>query len=190
MYTAAEGVAAFLASHAKGARVYVIGTRALRVELRKKKMILTDQNPDYVVFGSGGVYGLKEINKAIEMIVNGAKFITANAEPAALTDRGIQAGSGALIAPIEKVTKSEAYVVGKPNHFMIRLVEEQLDIVPTESIMIGDSLDSDINVGMQAQMKTLLVLSGITSAEDLAKSAYQPDYVFPSVGKIRLNDLP
>ena len=56
--------------------------------------------------------------------------------------------------------------------------------------MIGDSLDTDMDLGTQAGMKTVLVLSGITSAADLKRSATKPDYVFANVGQIDFGKLP
>jgi NagD protein len=189
-YTAAQGIADFLVCHAKCPRVFLVGSNALKEELKGRGMVLTDRRPDFVVFTSGGPYGLKEINQAVQLILKGAKFITANAERNALSEKGVRAGSGALIGPIERATHSKAYVIGKPNHFMIRAVEARLKIDPLRSIMIGDNLDTDINAGMQAQMKTILVLSGITTIEALERSPYKPDYVVKKIGDIRLEELP
>jgi NagD protein len=128
--------------------------------------------------------------RSIELVAHGAKFITASDEKKSLTENGIKAGCGAIIAPIESATGCKAYVVGKPNHLMIRNVEREFGINPLETLMIGDSLDTDIDVGEQAQMTTVLVLSGITSREQLKHSAYEPDYVFENVGCIKLGELP
>jgi len=189
-YTAARAVAEFLACHAYRPRVFVIGSEALRTELKRQKAVLTDHTPDFVVFGSGGEYRLSLLDKAVKFVRAGAKLIAVNAEQKALTETGFRAGCGALLAPIEIATETKAYIVGKPNHFMIRAAERCLSLKPSETLMIGDSLDTDIDVGMQAQMKTILVLTGITSRKDVEQSSYRPDYIFESVGRIKLNKLP
>jgi NagD protein len=190
IHTSAQTMASFLRAHGKRPKVYMVGSRALHDALAGIGAQFTDRRPDYVVFASGGSYGIDEIDKAIELVAHGAKFITASDEKKSLTENGIKAGCGAIIAPIESATGCKAYVVGKPNHLMIRNVEREFGINPLETLMIGDSLDTDIDVGEQAQMTTVLVLSGITSREQLKHSAYEPDYVFENVGCIKLGELP
>lgn len=189
-YTSAQALASFLASQHPRARVYAIGSRALKDELKRGGARLVDRRADFVVACSGGAFGVEQIQKAVELIDAGARLITANREPNCPAERGTGPGCGAYIASIERATHREAYCVGKPNHLMIRAVEKRMNIRAQETIMIGDSLRTDIDVGLQAQMKTVLVLSGITTAEDLQRSPFQPHFVFPSVARIDLQRLP
>ncbi len=189
-YTSAQAIAAFLRLVSRHPRVYLVGSRALRNELKAGGAIFDDKNPEYVVVASGGRYGIKEIDKSIELISKGGRFITASREAASLTEKGIKAGCGALIAPIERATGHIAYAIGKPNHLMIRDVERLYGCDPKQTLMIGDNLDTDINLGRQADMKTVLVLSGITSRARAESSPYTPDYVFESVAEIDLRKLP
>ena len=73
---------------------------------------------------------------------------------------------------------------------MIRNLERLHDWNPKECLMIGDSLDTDMDLGTQAGMKTVLVLSGVTSRADLKRSAIKPDYIFANVGEIDFDKLP
>ncbi len=189
-HTSAQTIASFLHERTARPSVYLVGSRALHDEIESKGGRFTDRKPDYVVVATGGRYGVTEIDKAIELVAKGATFLTASKEKASLTEKGIKAGCGALIAPIEKATGCKAYVVGKPNHLMVRHVEREHGINPLETLMIGDSLDTDIDVGAQAQMTTVLVLSGMTSRAQLNRSPYEPDFVFENVGKINLDKLP
>jgi NagD protein len=189
-YTSGQATAEFIAQHARRPRVYWIGSQALGDELRKVGARFDDKRPEFVVVSRGGPYTLKQIDKAIELVSHGANLISTNHEPAGLTEYGIKAGSGGLVAPIERAVGFNAYVVGKPNHLMIRGTEDKYGIRPEESLMIGDSLHTDIDVGMQAQMKTVLVLTGHTTREILRRSPYKPDYVFKNVGEINLDKLP
>jgi NagD protein len=189
-YTSAQVIASFLRSHATKPSVYLIGSGALRQELKNIGARFTEKRPEYVIVASGGTYTLAQIDTAIELIMHGSKFVSASREMVGLTETGLKAGCGALIAPIENATHRLAYVVGKPNHLMIREAERKFGIDPLTSLMIGDNLETDIDVGIQAQMKTVLVLSGLTSRADLERSACQPDYVFESVAKLRLAGLP
>jgi len=189
-YTSAQGIAAFIQSNSRRPRVYVVGSPALRHELKRTGAVFDDKTPEYVVVASGGRYGTDEIDKSIELILKGGKFITASREPVSPSEKGPKSGCGALIAPIERATGRLAYAVGKPNHLMIRYLERLHDWNPKECLMIGDSLDTDMDLGTQAGMKTVLVLSGVTSRADLKRSAIKPDYVFANVGEIDFDKLP
>lgn len=189
-YTAAQAIAAFISSSSRRPHVYVVGSQALRNELSKKGAVFDETNPEYVVVASGGRYGIEEIDKSIELILKGARFITASAETTSPSEKGPKSGCGALIAPVERVTGRAAYALGKPNHLMIREVERLYGLTAKECLIIGDSLGTDIDLGVQAGMKTVLVLSGTTSAADVTCCAYKPDYLFANVGEIDLDKLP
>jgi NagD protein len=189
-YTGAQGIAAFIGSKSRQPRVYLIGSSALHKELQRIGAIFDDKHPDYVIVASGGPYGIDEIDKAIELILKGGKFITASHESTSPSEKGPTSGCGALIAPVERATGRLAYAIGKPNHWMLRDIERIYDWNSQASLMIGDSLSTDMELGTQAGMRTVLVLSGITSRADVKRSANQPDYVFESVREIHFGKLP
>jgi NagD protein len=189
-YTAAEAIGSFVVSRRPKPRVFVIGSRHLRAELLKRGAVLVDKRAHFVVATGGGSYGMRELDKAVELIQAGAKFLTANNEPASPGSKRKGLGCGALVAPIEQATGVASYAVGKPNHLMIDAIEERMSLDPSRAIMIGDSLNTDVDLGIQARMKTILVLTGVTTREELARSPFSPDYVFPSVAGIHLGRLP
>ncbi len=189
-YTAAQAIASFVASSGSRPRVYLVGSRALRGELKAIGAVFTQSSPDFVIVASGGRYGIDEIDKSIELVLKGSRFLTASREPASVSESGLKSGCGALIAPIERATGQLAYAIGKPNHLMIREVERLYGYDPKRTLIIGDGLDTDINLGKQSEMQTVLVLSGITSRQQAEHSAYQPDHVFDSVAAIDLGRLP
>ena len=91
---------------------------------------------------------------------------------------------GALIAPIEIATGKKAYFVGKPNPLMLRHGIKKLNCHSDEIAFIGDRMDTDIVAGIESNVDTVLVLSGVTSREDIEKFPYRPKYVFDGVGEI------
>jgi len=189
-YTSAQAMAAFVRDHSPHASVFLVGSRALHEELARAGARFTTRKPRFVIVTTGGAYGPDEIDAAIKLVLGGANFLTVSGEALSPTESGVKAGCGAFTAPIEKATGCKPFVVGKPNHLMIRHAERLFGIEPARALMIGDSLDTDIDVGVQAQMKTVLVLSGLTSREQLRRRPYQPDYVFDSVADIDLDRLP
>ena len=90
----------------------------------------------------------------------------------------IAPATGALIAPIELTAGIKAYFLGKPNPFMMRRAVKRLEVSSRDTLIIGDRMDTDIIAGVESEIDTALVLSGVTSLEDLPKFAYQPKYIF------------
>ena len=76
--------------------------------------------------------------------------------------------------------------MGKPSTWMMRAAMDSISAHAEDTVIIGDTLHTDVLAGIQAGMATLLVLSGHTQAEDLDKVAYRPTFIFPSVAQINL----
>lgn len=70
------------------------------------------------------------------------------------------------------------------NPLMMRQAVKILDESVDDTVIIGDRMDTDIVAGMESEIDTILVLSGVTSYEGMEKFAYRPKYVFENVGKI------
>lgn len=180
-YTSAMATAAFLDSQNPGCTAYVIGEAALTKSLYDHKIYMNDVNPDYVVVGETRTYSFEKIEKAIELVNKGAKLIGANPDITGPTEKGIIPATGSLIAPIEIATGKKAYFVGKPNPLMLRHGLKKIDCHSEEIAFIGDRMDTDIIAGIESNVDTVLVLSGVTSIEDIDKFPYRPKYVLNGV---------
>jgi len=183
-YTSAMATAAFLSSQNPGCTAYVIGEAALTKALYDQHIYMNDVNPDYVVVGETRTYNFEKIEKAIELVLKGAKLIGANPDICGPSTHGIMPATGSLIAPIEIATDRKAYFVGKPNPLMLRHGIKKLDCHSDEIAFIGDRMDTDIVAGIESNVDTILVLSGVTSKEDIEKFPYRPRYVLNGVGDI------
>ena len=183
-YTSAMATAAFLNSQNPGCTAYVIGEAALSKALYDQGIYMNDVNPDYVVVGETRTYNFEKIEKAIELVNKGAKLIGTNPDITGPTERGVMPATGSLIAPIEIATGKKAYFIGKPNPFMLRHGLKKLDCHSEEIAFIGDRMDTDIIAGIETNVDTVLVLSGVTSREDIDNFPYRPKYVLSGVGEI------
>ena len=67
---------------------------------------------------------------------------------------------------------------------MLRRVMDSLGVHASESVMVGDSMGTDILGALETGMATVLVLSGMTSEHDIRKYAFRPDVVLQGVGSI------
>lgn len=183
-YTSALATAQFIRAQAPGCSAYVIGAPGLYNALYQAGITINDVDPDYVVVGETFNYNYESILKAVELINKGAKLIGTNTDLTGPSERGIIPACRALTAPIELTTGVNAYFVGKPNPLMMRTGLRMLGVHSEDAVMVGDRMDTDIVAGTETGLDTVLVLSGVTSREDLKRFAYRPKYVLGGVGEI------
>ncbi len=183
-FTSAMSTANFLENQNRRCSAYVIGGNGLRQELEAAGVRITKDKPDYVIVGETEEYDYMRIIEATHLIQEGARFIATNQDITGPTPRGPVPACGALVAPIERVTGVKAYFLGKPNPVMMYWARKKLKVHTRNSFMIGDRMDTDIVGGLEAGMTCCLVLSGVTSRNDIRKFPYQPDYIFESVAMI------
>lgn len=183
-YTSAMATAAFLHSQKPGGSAYVIGGNGLASELYKVGFSLTESNPDYVVVGKTASFNFEMMKKALRLIGNGAKFIATNPDVVDPTESGLEPAAGSILASIEVASGKRPYVVGKPNALMMTIARKQLGSHSSETVMIGDRMDTDIVAGLEAGMTTCLVLSGVSTRATLDAFPYRPSHVFDSVADI------
>lgn len=183
-YTSALSTAAFLQAQCPGGSAYVIGEPGLVGALYEAGFTMNDVNPDYVVLGETRTYSFDKIEKAVSLVLRGAKLIGTNSDLTGPIENGIVPATRALMAPITMATGRTAYYLGKPNPLMMKHGLRILGVTPEESAIIGDRMDTDIISGIESGVDTVLVLSGVTDIEEMKSFPYQPTYVLPGVGDI------
>ncbi|HEY8937866.1 MAG TPA: HAD-IIA family hydrolase [Cyclobacteriaceae bacterium] len=185
IYTSAMATGKFLSSQIPGGTAYVLGEGGLLTSLHENNITLVDNDPDFVVLGEGRNFTLEMVQRAVDMILEGAKFIATNRDPSPKKKGWNNLGIAATTAMIEEATGVKAFVVGKPGPVMMRSARKALGLETAETTIIGDTMDTDIQGGVQMGYKTILVLSGITKIEMLKRYAFKPDMVVNSVDDIK-----
>jgi NagD protein len=183
-YTSALATASFLASQRPSGSVYVIGEPGLIQALYEAGFTMNNVNPDYVVVGEGRGYNLETLERAVKLVLNGARLIGTNPDLSGPAEGGLVPACGALVAPIELAAGCKAYFVGKPNPLMMRHGLRRLKVRREETVIIGDRMDTDIVAGIETEIETVLVLSGVTTLADLPAFPYQPRHVLEGVFEI------
>lgn len=183
-YTSALATAKFIHSQAPGCSVYVIGAPGLVNALYNVGITMNDVNPDYVVVGETNSYNYNMILKAVSLINKGARLIATNSDLTGPSDVGIIPACRALVAPIELATGKQAYYVGKPNPLMMRTGLRLLDVHSEDAAMIGDRMDTDIIAGTESGLMTALVLTGVSTLENIKEFSYRPSIILNGVGDI------
>lgn len=180
-YTSALATASFLANQLPNGSAYIIGDAGLIHAMYSVGYSVNNVNPDYVVVGDTHSYNFERIEQAVNLVLKGAKLIGTNPDASGPIETGITPSTKALIAPIEIASGRKAYYVGKPNPLMMRIALKRLGVKREEAIVIGDRMDTDVRCGLESEIDTLLVLSGIATRDSLDQYPYRPRYVLNGI---------
>jgi 4-nitrophenyl phosphatase len=180
--TSATATRIYLDQHlSEEAAVFVVGMPPLRDQLfndSKKFFADGDSDIEAVVVGLDLDFSYAKLKKANSAIRAGASFIATNADATLPTEEGLVPGAGSIIAAIQTASGVKPVMIGKPEPTTLHMSAKTMGLDPTDCVMIGDRLDTDILAGARAGMLTALVLTGVSTREDIAKSDVLPDLVF------------
>jgi NagD protein len=184
IWTSALATADFLSTQLPGGSAYVIGEAGLTTALYEAGYTLTDMDPDYVVLGETRTYSFEAITRAIRLVGLGARFIATNPDVTGPSPEGPLPATGSVAAMITKATGAEPYFVGKPNPMMFRSAMNRIAAHSESTVMIGDRMDTDVVAGIEAGLDTILVLTGSTTAADVARFPFRPGRVLDSIADV------
>ncbi len=186
VFTSAMATGKFIAGQMPRGSGFVLGEGGLLTSLHENGLTLVDTEPEFVVLGEGRNFTLEMVQRAVDMILAGAKFITTNRDPSPKMKGWNNLGIAATTAMIEEATGTKAFVVGKPGPVMMRSARKFIGLETADTIVIGDTMETDILGGVQMGYKTIMVLSGISQRDDLKRYAYKPDLIVNSILDIEL----
>lgn len=184
IFTSAMATARFLHAQRPEGTAFAIGESGLTNALYEVGYIMTDQNPDYVVLGETHGYNLEQITKGINLIAGGSRFVATNPDPSGPSEAGLVPACGAMAALIQAATGEAPFYVGKPNALMMRTALNYLHAHSEETVMIGDRMDTDIISGVSSGVSTILVLTGVTKRDEVARFPYQPTHIIDSIADL------
>jgi HAD superfamily hydrolase (TIGR01457 family) len=187
--TAGSAAVRYLGHTYPGARAYVLGLPPLAKMVAEAGLHVLSEaegaRADVVLVGLDRSLTYARLSTAMQAVLNGAAFVTVNRDPLFPASEGrLEPGTGAIAAAIEASTGVTPYMVGKPEPGIIKEALAMLGAAPEETVMIGDGLTLDIPAGHRAGTDTVLLLSGITSQEELEGAALQPDAVYPDIAAL------
>lgn len=176
-------------------RFYVIGEENTRNELRGHGLFvmheLSDQdeqdvmeprNIDAIVVAFDRTLNYRKLNTAYQALMNGAHFYATNADKACPMPGGSIPDAGATIKALEHITgRTVELVAGKPSGLILSEASKYLQLPPEACIMVGDRIETDIRMGIEAGMHTGLVLTGVTRREHISASPIQPEFILEKI---------
>jgi 4-nitrophenyl phosphatase len=169
----------------QGTTLYVVGMAALQDAIfHDGYFVPAGRDANVVVSGANFELGYEHLKTACLAIRAGASYVATNADKTFPSEEGLIPGSGAIVAALTAATGVDPVIVGKPNP---ELVDSCLKIMGTtarDTIMLGDRLDTDILAGHRAGTRTLLVLTGVSTRQEVAETGIVPDAIVETLDDI------
>ena len=184
IWTSALATAQFLADQRPHGTAYVVGEAGLTTAMHDVGYVMTDRNPDYVVLGETRTYSFESITRAIRLIDGGARFIATNPDASGPSHQGKLPATGSVAALISTATGRQPYFIGKPNPLMMRSALNRIDAHSESTVMVGDRMDTDVISGLEAGLRTILVLTGSTRPDQVDRFPYQATRVLDSIADV------
>lgn len=181
--TSAETTIAFLKRHRPGQSVYVVGTPDL-VRSFEAAGICVEEDAPIVVASFDTTLTYDKLEKACRYIREGAEFFSTHPDLNCPVEGGFIPDSGAICALITASTGKSPRCFGKPHEDTIQIIQEFTGVSRDDMVVVGDRLYTDIALGANHGVTSVLVLSGETTRTDLENSPVQPSLVVENVGAL------
>lgn len=165
-------------------KVYLLGTPMLVDDFTRRGVQLVDDHPDIVVAGFDTTITYEKLTKACTFIRNGAPFIATHPDFNCPTEDGFIPDCGAICAFITASTGVKPKYLGKPYGETVEYIMHALGCGKEDIAFVGDRLYTDIAIGRNSGITSILVLTGETSIKDMDTSSVQPDFVFERLGDL------
>ncbi len=173
-----------------GRKILPVGNVGLIEALKAKNLTLLDfeeaDQAEVVVMGKDNNFDQTRLNIVCQAIWNGADFLATNYDPKVPTANGFAPATGPMVKAVAYATGQEPLVTGKPSHWSGKMAMKILKTTPERSAVIGDQLGTDIAMGNNAGLFSILVLTGVTSQEqaDAASDEMKPNLVLSDVNQL------
>lgn len=196
--TSAHVLSLYLKQTAPALRLYVIGEENTRAELSSHGLIVLDerldQDPrevidprgiDAVVVAFDRTLDYRKLNTAYQALMQGAHFYATNADKTCPMPGGAIPDAGATIQALETITgRKVEWIAGKPSGLILKYACETLELPAERCMMVGDRIETDIRMGVEAGMHTALVLTGVTRREQIEESSVRPEFILETLADL------
>jgi HAD superfamily hydrolase (TIGR01450 family) len=182
--TPLDSLVHYLDEHYRGAVLLTVAEELVDHVLRDAGYEVTGTPLDaaVVVVSFDRTFTYAKLLAAYQAVRNGATIIATNPDPFCPTPEGGLPDCAAMLAALEACTGARAEaIVGKPSAHMGRAILGRLGVEPVDSVIVGDRLLTDIAMADELGMSSVLVLTGVTTLDDLANSDVRPDFVAHSL---------
>ncbi|MFT4037149.1 MAG: HAD-IIA family hydrolase [Thermomicrobiales bacterium] len=165
----------------EGSGIFVIGMPALREQIFDgtpfHPVQFGEEDPAAVVIGLDLQFSYDKLKQGFQALQTGALFVATNADTTLPLETGLVPGAGSIVAALAAASGRKPIVIGKPETPMLEAAMMRMGVSPDETVMIGDRLDTDVLAGRRAGTTTVLVLTGVSTRDDLVMAEALPDLI-------------
>lgn len=175
----------YIKKHMSDKKVYLLGTDYLKADFINADIEIVEDDPGLVIVGFDTTLEYKRLSKACDFIRNNVPVFAVNPDFNCPTETGFIPDCGSICALITASTGVIPVFFGKPSHYTLQYILDYTKLKDFEIAYVGDRLYTDIAMGDNNKMITILVLTGETKKEDLINSTIKPDLVFESLKEVK-----
>ncbi|MDQ8733745.1 TIGR01457 family HAD-type hydrolase [Paenibacillus sp. LHD-38] len=187
--TSAQAAAGHIAEIKPGASVFVVGETGLKKAVQETGLSLTEEQPDFVLQGIDRSFTYERLTKAVRYIHGGAAFVMTNPDLLIPSTDGLIPGAGSIGAMLRAAGGKEPILIGKPSSILMKYSLREIGLKAEETWVVGDNMATDIAFGEAAGCGTILVLTGLTTAENLSyymeQAGCQPSVICNHLEELR-----
>lgn len=175
-FTSAIAAATYIKKEYGLGNCFVVGEDGLIEALKEQKFDInsTAKNVDFVVVGLDRKANYEKYSLALQHILAGAKFIATNTDKLLPNNKKFDIGNGSVVFMLEYASGIQSEKVGKPYGIILDLLLEKYGLNKNEIILIGDNLETDIKLGYDLGIETIMVMTGVHNEKDIEKLKIYP----------------
>ena len=183
-FTSAIATAKFISKNYSEKKCFMIGESGLEEALKECSLEEVQENADFVVVGLDRNATYKKYSKALHNILAGAKFLATNPDRLLANNGTFDIGNGAIIDMLEYASGVEAIKIGKPYQTILNILLEEKNLKKEDIILLGDNLETDIKLGYDANIETIMVCSGVHTEKDIERLKVYPTRVVKNLREL------
>ena len=183
-FTSAMATAQYIAKNYTEKKCFMLGESGLEEALKERNLELVQENANFVVVGLDRNATYKSYSEALHHILAGAKFIATNPDRLLANNGTFDIGNGAVIDMLEYASGVEAVKIGKPYQTILNILLEEKKLKKEDLIFIGDNLETDIKLGYDAKIETIMVCSGVHTEKDIDRLKVYPTRVVKNLREL------
>ncbi|MFS0722333.1 HAD-IIA family hydrolase [Paenibacillus sp. 1P07SE] len=187
--TSAQAAASYITAELPGASVFIIGESGLHEAVAEAGLRIVATGADVVLQGLDRELSYERLTGAVRMIHAGARYVLTNPDLLLPMEDGVIPGSGSISALLQAAGGVEPVVIGKPSRILVQYALDRMGLTAEQTWMIGDNMLTDIAAGAVAGCPTALVLTGITTRDNLesyvARAGVRPDLIFDNLHELQ-----
>ncbi|PCJ52604.1 MAG: HAD family hydrolase [Planctomycetota bacterium] len=179
--TSGEATVDYMKTQPEIKNVFVLGTESFKNEIEQGGFVVTSENPDAIIMGYDTTINYEKLCTACLNLRRGIPYIASHPDVNVPSEIGPLPDCGSFIELIFTSTGRRPKIIGKPNKEMATAALNRINGKPENTVIVGDRLATDIELGFQANLSTILVLTGVTTKDDLEMISQKPDFILDNI---------